>query len=209
MESDSAVTIRNVTVSHVGDGIQIANGRSDSGGVPLAGLRYSIHDVIVDDLNAAKYAGFGTFAQISTGRGIPVVQDATINHVTAVPSNAMLTLGDDIPVNAPMTNFVFTNNMVNAGAYPVLTTCGGTANCAYYNAPRIALDACLQPYTFSHNAVIASSATSLPASTPSEITSRQLPHPSISSTTAAGTIICRAIGPTRMQELTARIWGPM
>jgi len=101
MERDSAVTIRNVTVSHVGDGIQIANGRSDSGGVPLAGLRYSIHDVIVDDLNAAKYAGFGTFAQISTGRGIAVVQDATINHVTAFASNAMLTLGDDIQVNAP------------------------------------------------------------------------------------------------------------
>jgi hypothetical protein len=57
--------------------------------------------VIVDDLNAAKYAGFGTFAQISTGRGIAVVQDATINHVTAFASNAMLTLGDDIQVNAP------------------------------------------------------------------------------------------------------------
>jgi hypothetical protein len=168
MERDSAVTIRNVTVSHVGDGIQIANGRSDSGGVPLAGLRYSIHDVIVDDLNAAKYAGFGTFAQISTGRGIPVVpdEDATINHVTAFLSNAMLTLGDDIQVNAPMTNFVFTNNMVNAGAYPVLTTCGGTANCAYYNAPLIALYTCFQPYTFSHNAVMASSANFPPSKYP-------------------------------------------
>ena len=101
--------------------------------------------MIVDDLNAAKYAGFGTFAQISTGRGIPVVpdEDATINHVTAFLSNAMLTLGDDIQVNAPMTNFVFTNNMVNAGAYPVLTTCGG------YDASLIALDACFQPYTLS------------------------------------------------------------
>jgi|HubBroStandDraft_4_1064222.scaffolds.fasta_scaffold179170_1 hypothetical protein len=42
-----------------------------------------------------------------------------------------------------MTNFVFTNNMVDAGAYPVLTTCGG------YDASLIALDACFQPYTLS------------------------------------------------------------
>jgi hypothetical protein len=39
-------------------------------------------------------------------------------------------------------------------------------NCAYYNAPLIALDACFQPYTFSHNAVIASSANFPPSKYP-------------------------------------------
>jgi hypothetical protein len=161
------VTIRNVTISHVGDGLQIANALSDSGGLPKAGLRYSIHDVIIDDLNAAKYRGNGTFAQVSMDNGVPVLQDVTINHVTAFASNAMLVLGDDIEVNPPMKNFVFTNNIVN-GPYPVLTTGGGPVNCAYYNAPLIALGACFEPYTFSHNAVIATKTNFPPSKFPSE-----------------------------------------
>ncbi len=196
----------------MGDGLQIANALSDSGGVPKAGLRYSIHDVIIDDLNAAKYAGNGTFAQVSMDKGVPVLQDVTINHVTAFPSNAMLVLGDDIKVNPPMKNFVFTNNIVN-GPYPVLTTGGGPVNCAYYNTPLIALGACFEPYTFSHNAVVATRTNfPLPANFPLRISFRLLPQASISSTTTAataGTTICRALVRTRMQEWMARIWEPM
>jgi hypothetical protein len=151
----------------VGDGLCIANALSDSGGLPKAGLRYSIHDVIIDDLNAAKYGGNGTFAQVSMDKGVPVLQDVTINHVTAFPSNAMLVLGDDIKVNPPMNNFVFTNNIVN-GPYPVLTTGGGPVNCAYYNTPLIALGACFEPYTFSHNAVIATKTNFPPSKFPSD-----------------------------------------
>src|ERR1700728_2014647 len=51
------VTIRYNLVRHVGGGFQIANALSDNGGVPRDGQRYSIHDVVIDDMDVKKYAG--------------------------------------------------------------------------------------------------------------------------------------------------------
>ena len=150
------VTIRYVTISHVGVAFVLGNGVSDNGGIALAGGRYSIHDVTADDINATKYIGYGTFAQVSMGAGAPVMQPVTINHVTAFQPAVMLSLGDDITVNPPMNNLVFTNNLINAGMAPTHTTGGGIANCAYYGTPTISLPTCFQRYTFSHNAIIAS-----------------------------------------------------
>jgi hypothetical protein len=161
------VTIRYSTISHVGGGMQIANGLSDNGGAPLAGERYSIHDITVDDIDGTKYSGYGSFAQVSMGPGAPVLQSVTINHVTAFQPNVMLNLGDDTSVNRAMINFVFTNNIVNAGSSPTQTTGGGTTNCAYYPAPLTSLGACFQPYTFSHNAIIASPSNFPPSKYPS------------------------------------------
>lgn len=161
------VTIRYSTISHVGGGMQIANGLSDNGGAPLAGERYSIHDITIDDINGIKYSGYGTFAQVSMGPGAPVLQNVTINHVTAFQPNVMLNLGDDISANRAMINFVFTNNIVNAGTSPTQTTGGGANNCAYYPAPLTSLGACFQPYTFSHNAIIASPSNFPPSKYPS------------------------------------------
>jgi hypothetical protein len=150
------VTIRYVTISHVGGAFVLGNGVSDNGGIALAGGRYSIHDVTADDINAAKYLGYGSFAQVSMGPRAPVMQPVTINHVTAFQPVVMLSLGDDITVNPRMNNLVFTNNLINAGMAPTHTTGGGIANCAYYSAPIVSLPACFQQYTFSHNAIIAS-----------------------------------------------------
>ena len=149
------VTVRYVTVSHVGGVMQIANGISSNGGAPLAGGRYSIHDLTADDVDATKYDGYGTFAQVSMGKHAPVLGHVTINHVTALQPGAMLNLGDDIAVNPAMNNFVFTNNIVAAGSAPTSTTGGGPSNCGYPGAPVESLGRCFQPYTFSHNAVIA------------------------------------------------------
>ncbi len=160
------VTIRYTTISHVGGGMQIANGLSDNNGIPLAGERYSIHDVTVDDIDATKYDGYGTFAQVSMGDGAPLLQSVTINHVTAFQPNVMLNLGDKTTINLPMSNFVFTNNIVNAGTSPTQTTGGGTANCAYYSAPLTSLAACFKPYTFSQNAIIATSTNYPPSKYP-------------------------------------------
>ncbi len=160
------VTIRYTTISHVGGGMQIANGLSDNGGAPLAGERYSIHDLTVDDIDATKYNGYGTFAQVSMGDGAPVLQSVTINHVTGFQPNVLLNLGDDTAINPTMNNFVFTNNIVNAGTAPTQTTGGGTANCAYYSAPLTSLGACFNPYTFSNNAIIASPANYPPSKYP-------------------------------------------
>jgi hypothetical protein len=163
------ITIRYVTISHVGGAMQIGNGLSSNGGAPLAGERYSIHDLTADDIDATRYNGYGTFAQVSMGPGAPVLQYVTINHVTGFQPGVMLNLGDDISVNPVMNNFVFTNNLVNAGSGPTKTTGGGgMSDCAYHPAPLNALANCFQPYTFTHNAIIGTPANFPPSSYPAD-----------------------------------------
>jgi len=149
------ITIRYVKISHVGGGLVMGNGLSDNGGAALDGGRYSIHDATIDDIDPVKYEGYGVFAQVSTGRGAPILHDVTINHVTAFQPGIMLNIGNWVAVNGHMKNFVYTNNIVNAGRAPTWTTGGGPANCAYGGVPTSVLPACFQDYAFSHNAMVA------------------------------------------------------
>jgi len=148
------VTVRYSTISHVGSGLEIANGLSGTGGAPLDGQRYSVHDLTVDDIDATKYDGNGVLAQVSMGNGTPVLQNVTINHITGFSTSELLNIGDDTTVNPQMANFVFTNNIGNAGTYPVWST-GGTTNCAHPDVPLTSFNACFSPYTFLSNAIIA------------------------------------------------------
>jgi len=149
------VTIRYSSISHVAAGMQIANGLSDAGGAAFAGERYSIHDVIIDDIDGVKFRGPGAFAQVSVGSGAPLLQDVTISHVTAFPPSTMLFIGDHLATTPPMNNFVFTNSIMNAGPFPVWSTGGGTANCAFHDSPLITFNACFSSHLVSTNAVIA------------------------------------------------------
>ena len=55
-----------------------------------------------------------------------------------------------------MSNFAFTNNIVNAGAYPVWSTgTDGSLNCAAHDSPIITLNDCFSSHIFSNNAVVA------------------------------------------------------
>jgi hypothetical protein len=146
------VTIRYNSISHVGGGLQIANVPSDRG-VALDGQRYSIHDTVIDDIDGAKYNGPGEFAQISMDGGAPL-QNVTINHVTAFPLRALFIIGDRVASGGPMKNFVFTNSIVNAGTYPVWSTGGGPANCAFHDSPLTTFNACFSGYSFAANAII-------------------------------------------------------
>lgn len=147
------VTIRYLKISHVGGGMQLGNGISDNGGIAFAGQRYSVHDITIDDIDPVKYIGHGDFAQVSMGPGAPLLQNVTINHVTAFQPGAMLNIGDNTTVNQPMKNFVYLNNLVNAGPFPTQTTGGGAANCAFVGTPYIVLARCFQTYQFTHNAI--------------------------------------------------------
>ncbi|HWY03895.1 MAG TPA: Ig domain-containing protein [Candidatus Acidoferrum sp.] len=152
------VTIRYNLVRHVGDGLQIANALSDNGGAQLDGQRYSIHDLLIDDLDGKKYYGASLFAQISVGAGAPLLQNVTIDHVTAFPSATMLNIGNMVATNGPMRNFVFTNNILSTGTYPVWSTGGGPENCAYFDKPIRTLNACFSPLEFAGNLLIGNTA---------------------------------------------------
>ena len=150
------VTVRNTTISHVGGGLQIANAVADNGGAALDGQRYSIHDIVIDDIDGKKFNGAGEFAQISVSAGAPLLQNIAINHVTAFPMHTLFFIGDMVATTTPMKNFVFTNSIVNAGAAPVWSTGGGPANCAFHGIPVITFQACFVDLTFAANAIVAS-----------------------------------------------------
>jgi hypothetical protein len=149
----------------VGAGLQIANAMAHSG-PPLDGQRYSIHDIVIDDIDGVKYNGPGEFAQISVSAGAPVLQNVTINHVTAFPPRTLFIIGDMVAITTQMKNFVFTNNIVNAGIYPVWSS-GGVTNCAAQDSPLITFNACFSPYTFAANAILDPPALAAPAKWPS------------------------------------------
>ncbi|MGA7220740.1 MAG: putative Ig domain-containing protein [Candidatus Sulfotelmatobacter sp.] len=149
------VTIRYTTMSHVAAGLQIANALAGTGAA-LDGQRYSIHDIVVDDIDGSKYNGPGDFAQISVSAGAPLLQNVTINHVTAFPPSTMAMIGDMTATSGKMKNFVFTNSIVNTGSYPVWSTGNGPTNCAYNDQPLSTFKACFNPYSFVNNALIGS-----------------------------------------------------
>ncbi len=156
------ITIRYSTISHVGSGLEVANGLSDSGGAPLAGERYSIHDITLDDINPKLYVGTGILAQVSMGIGVPTLQQVDFNHITGFPPSELLNVGDFTASEPKISNFTFNNSIVNAGAYPIWSTGGGSTNCAYYDKPITTFPACFNPYYFTNNALIA-----VPANSPS------------------------------------------
>ncbi len=162
------VTIRNNLIRHVGAGLQIANALSDNGGAALDGQRYSIHDLIIDDMDGKKYNGASTFAQISVSAGAPILQNVSIDHVTAFPSSTVLNIGNMVATSGPMKNLVFTNNILSVGAYPVWSTGGGTGNCAYFDRPLTTFNACFSPYTFAGNLLIGSPASYPPSAWPGQ-----------------------------------------
>ena len=149
------VTIRNNYISHTGAGMQIGNGPTADGALPMDGGRYSIHDVVFDDIDGAEYSGPDQFVQLSTGDGAPALHDVTINHITAFPKSTSFLIGDVLQINSPMSNVVFTNSIINAGVYPVWSTgTDGTANCAVHDSPLITFNTCFNKYVWSSNAVV-------------------------------------------------------
>jgi hypothetical protein len=157
------VTIRYNSISHVGAGLQIANALSDNGGVALAGERYSIHDITIDDIDAVKYLGSGRVAEVMMGPA-PPLRNVSINHITAFAPWGLLSIGG--PLGAQMTNFTFTNSIVSAGSYPIWSTGGGASNCAYFDRPLITFNACFGPFSFARNAVIGSPSAYAPSAWP-------------------------------------------
>ncbi len=147
------VTIRNNYIRHVGSGLQIANAPSGSG-VAVDGQRYSIHDIVIDDIDGPKYGGAGELAQISVNPGAPLLQNVKIDHITAFPPHGLFFIGDFVATSGPINNFSFTNSIVTAGTNPVWSTGGGPANCAFHDDPRTTFQSCFIGSTIAANVIL-------------------------------------------------------
>ena len=150
------VTICYVHVSHGGAGIQMAtvlSGNAKDGAPALAGTRWSIHDVVLDDLST-KYVGGGTVFEIMNGWPKNPLNTVTINHITGFPdpTSHMMIMGN-LAKNAPMYGLVFTNNLMITGRYPVWNT-GGQTSCASKDVPISSIANCFGTYRFGNNGLI-------------------------------------------------------
>ncbi len=154
------VTIRKCKISHVGGGFVLGNGVSSNGGAAKDGGRYSIQDVILDDIQTDLYNGFGAFAQISMTPGdseSPRLHDVSIDHVTAFPPRVLFIIGGP-RLDPRMTGLTITNSIFTVGAQRFGTTGGGVdRNCAAMPQRRGAesiFHDCFASYTFHHNVII-------------------------------------------------------
>lgn len=151
------VTMRYSRISHSGNGIALEtsiSGSGGDGGPALAGERWSIHDVVLDDINK-KYVGGGNLFMVLNGWPKNPVNTITINHVTGFPDpDAHLAMLGNDKANPQMYGFVFTNNLVATGRYPIWSAGGGLSSCAAKGTPAQKISKCFRTYTFSNNGLI-------------------------------------------------------
>jgi Putative Ig domain len=163
------ITIRYNHIAHAGAGIQLAtavSGSGGNGGAALAGARWSIHDLVIEDISRVNYVGSGTLFSLLNAWPANSLNTVTINHVTGFPSpdSHVLAMGNSM-TNPAMFGLVFTNNLVTTGAYPVWNT-GAQESCAASDKPLTSVSTCFTTYTFANNALIASPKAFPPSSWP-------------------------------------------
>ena len=132
------------------------SGNGDGTGAPaLAGTRWSVHDVLLDDISTF-YVGSGALFEIQNGWPKNPVNTITVNHITGFPDpdSHIISMGNQM-VNQQMYAFTFTNNIVTTGRYPVWSTGGGSTSCAYHGSPAEKMANCFLTYKFTNNALLA------------------------------------------------------
>ena len=150
------VTIRYTHIIHASGGIVIGTNLSGNGnGEPAkAGTRFSIHDVVMDDISR-RFLGGGRLFVVTNSWPANPVNTITINHITgfADSDGGILTLGNQ-STNPEMYGFVFTNSIVKTGRYPVWNVGGGEKSCAYSGTPAQKVANCFATHTFKENVLV-------------------------------------------------------
>jgi hypothetical protein len=146
------VTIRYNRIANVGAVFQIANVPDDHGGFATAGERYSIHDVLAENVRGKEYAGSGLFAQLIAIS--PPLRDVQIEHVIAFAPRATFAV---MNTRDRFTNFTIANNILSTGEHSIVSSGGGQANCAGQPGsqdPAGMFKNCFSNSSFVHNLMI-------------------------------------------------------
>jgi hypothetical protein len=146
------VTIRDCWIAHVGSGMEIADVPNPDGSTSAGGERYSLHDVVFDDIDGKKYDGFGAFLVMISNR--PTLKDVAIRHVTALSPRVFMNLGVK---QGHIQNFVFTSNLIGANRKEITPTDGKADNCVSRPdivGPAAIFKDCFDSIVFSGNAIV-------------------------------------------------------
>jgi hypothetical protein len=148
------VTIRYNRISNVGSVLQIANVADDNGGFATAGERYSIHDLLAENVhgNQNQFEGAGLFAQLISV--IPPLRDVQIEHSTAFVPRATFAI---MTREAKLANFKIENNLLSTGQFSIVSSGGGAKNCAdqpQIQGPSGVIKSCFDNSSFTHNLLI-------------------------------------------------------
>jgi len=148
------ITVRYNKISHTGGGINIANAIVDNMGAQ-AGERYSIHDIVAEDIDGTKYTGGGGLFLVMNNWPNQTLNNVSIRHITGFPDQRGHVMGVMNDLNYPqMYAFTFSDNLVVVPTYPVWSA-GGTDNCAVSDVPITVLSTCFKTYTFTNNVLAA------------------------------------------------------
>jgi hypothetical protein len=158
--ADRDITIRYNTISHVGSGFQIAASQHQlSTGQwvdSIVNEHVSIHDVTVDDMDAAAYNGDGIEFQISSGlRSNAPLNSVVIKHVTVhargkIKSLMIVGVAPENP--RPPFAISFTDNIAPAGKFSVWST--GLGTCAKSGQPAATFENCWKSFQVTNNVII-------------------------------------------------------
>src|SRR5580658_4893489 len=148
------VTIRYNRIRNVAGVFQIANAFAKTGGAAADGGRYSIHDLVADNLHDADYKGGGSFLMLVSWQ--PPIHDIQIDHVTAFVTGSLLSI---LNPGAKLANFTLTNSVFSVGdrRQPIASAGGGPQSCASRTQAQgsaAVLDACFDPYKFDKNLIV-------------------------------------------------------
>jgi len=144
------ITIRYNRISHTGAGFNIANVMVDNMGAQ-AGERYSIHDIVIDDIDGPRYLGGGGLFLVMNNWPDKTLNQVSIRHVTGFPdtNSHLLAVMNDLHY-PQMYGFTFQDNLIVVPKYPVWSA-GGSNNCAAADVPLPVVSTCFKTYTFANN----------------------------------------------------------
>ena len=159
------VTIRYCRIRRVASVFQIANALSDAGGASTDGGRYSIHDLIADDVRGKDFGGGGGFLLLGVRR--PPLHDLQIDHVTAFFPGSVASI---LNTESKLPGFVMTNNVLYLGGprAALASAGGGPTACASKTqgqGPEAVLNECFSNYRFERNLIIGDKRGRWPAGT--------------------------------------------
>ncbi len=152
------VTIRYNRVIRVAGVLQIANASAGGHGektlVSAGGGRYSIHDLVTEEIQQQDFKGPGSFAML--GSNIPPLHDVWITNCTAFPPGVLISIFN--PADGPkMSGIKIENNIFGASQRQIGSTGGGPRNCAFQPGkagPEGVLKNCLADDAFTGNLIV-------------------------------------------------------